>query len=188
MLVCGRVRHAHRVPTNQGQVLVDKWKSMTTHASIQYVLSNSADLHLRTSVGFIQAATRDAYLECIDTSLDVLDLSLRADGRLQLGCGSALFRGWLVQRALYQETPVGFVNLAHDTLKLLCNPFRIKQAPRPILLALLPLVRACPDLFKVSTYLRSATPTWYPIILTRCVARCEPAARKRQNSKKGSLG
>jgi hypothetical protein len=69
---------------------------MTTHASIQYVLSNSPDLHLRTSVGFIQAPTRDAYLEHIDIPLNILDFPLRTDGRLQLGCESALLRRWLV--------------------------------------------------------------------------------------------
>jgi hypothetical protein len=69
---------------------------MMTYASIQYVLSDSPDLHLMISAGFIQAATIDAYLEHIDTPLDILDLSLRADGRLQLGCESALLRRWLV--------------------------------------------------------------------------------------------
>jgi hypothetical protein len=127
---------------------------MTTHFSIQYGLPDSPDLHLRTSVGLIQAATLEAYLEHIDTLLNILDSSFRTDGRLQLGCKSALLLGWLVERALYQETPVSYVDLAHDMLKLFCNPFGIKQSSRHILLAFLPLVRACPDLCKVSTYVR----------------------------------
>jgi hypothetical protein len=69
---------------------------MMTYASIQYVLSDSPDLHLRTSVGLIQAATLHAYLEHIDIPLNILDFSLRTDGRLQLGRESALLRRWLV--------------------------------------------------------------------------------------------